>query len=757
MPIPMMLELLLTAIKGLSLSSAMLSAVAPSAPPADLARGLDVRFCPAPAGTGPAGVEAKSRLTDGVVSARKDGWIWLDKGSVVWEFQPRITMRIDLGSPRMVGEVAARFVGGSQQPGVDFPVFVRLFTSTDGESWELIDSYDSHREGDDARFEVPEVTGKAWVHKLSFRDLGLQARYVVLEVGGTGTTAIDEIFVTEDARRVQQPRTATDPMPRSDPSDGHGPRVTGLRVRATPISGTWAMYPLLLLDESSEKKRVRMSLRLPAGVVLGGLEIERNPIMPISRVVRPNGGSEWVYECNLDGRSKLPWALVWLRSEGLPPGNETGVDITLETQKEKTESTILLRSIVWPDVPRCERLLISLGWWRFRRTTTWPDAAQSMAAVGLNMVSTMEGEIPPADETALAELSKFRSRGFRLMHIETPFNRMMDNLPLDGELCCITAEGKPLSTQMCPSYRGRRFEQELQRIAINVALLRPDMLVADIELWDWRGPYASADCARCQASRARSGVGDLGLWKQRMGSELWNALYDRVQRAALATSGKSLPIGSFDFRPGAVYQDVWPYDEMAARGQIAGPQPCFYGPLSPYQLKATGDLARHDRLLTTATQGLMWLSPGDSGIVDAERLRCAILESLFGGSIGVLFWSDRYWDGESLLGVAQAVRAAKAAENTIADGKPSMAVKAASDARVLALETPNEIVALVADYAGSLGNRVDVMITVPWPANVVEAESAREICRLGSGTNKVTVELGGHRSAVLVVRRASDQ
>ena len=92
-----------------------------------------------------------------------------------------------------------------------------------------------------------------------------------------------------------------------------------------------------------------------------------------------------------------------------------------------------------------------------------------------------------------------------------------------------------------------------------------------------------------------------------------------------------------------------------------------------------------------------------------------------------------------------------------ADGKPSMAVKAASDARVLALETPNEIVALVADYAGSLGNRVDVMITVPWPANVVEAESAREICRLGSGTSKVTVELGGHRSAVLVVRRASDQ
>jgi len=153
----------------------------------------------------------------------------------------------------------------------------------------------------------------------------------------------------------------------------------------------------------------------------------------------------------------------------------------------------------------------------------------------------------------------------------------------------------------------------------------------------------------------------------------------------------------------------------------------------------------------------MWLSPGDSGIVDAERLRCAILESLFGGSIGVLFWSDRYWDSESLLGLSQAVRAAKAAENTIADGKPSMAVRAVSDARVLAMETPDEIAALVADYERELGNGVELMVTVPWPAKVIEAESAREISRLEAGTSKVTVPPGSHRSAVLVIRRASDR
>ena len=149
----------------------------------NLAAGRTVVFSPTPNYALTArGESDPTDLTDGRTTTREDRCIWFESGSVGWSYGGRVNLAIDLGRQATIDEVAIRLLGGSPQPGVNFPVWIEAFTSDDGEHWQRVEQCSRWNKNDFARFTVPRDEGKAWVHCLRFRNLRASGRWVGLRM-----------------------------------------------------------------------------------------------------------------------------------------------------------------------------------------------------------------------------------------------------------------------------------------------------------------------------------------------------------------------------------------------------------------------------------------------------------------------------------------------------------------------------------------------------------------------------------------------
>jgi hypothetical protein len=130
-----------------------------------------------------------------------------------------------------------------------------------------------------------------------------------------------------------------------------------------------------------------------------------------------------------------------------------------------------------------------------------------------------------------------------------------------------------------------------------------------------------------------------------------------------------------------------------------------------------------------------------------------MLELLMAGSVGINFWSDRYWDGEVLLGYNQAVRAVSAAEDTIVSGKPFDSVTTTAPVRILAMADDSVIAILVADYESLSPQALTINLDLPWKCEASESESGSKLGVLAAGRCSLEVPLNGHRSAIAMLKR----
>ena len=720
----------------------------------NLAAGRPVTFAPIPARSGKGGSDASLLLTDGKLVDRPDHHIWQDSGSVNWESMPFAALQLDLGKASLVSEVTIRLVGGSPQPGIDFPVFVTLLASEDGVDWYQIDKYDSHKPGDDFRFGVPVTEGKAWVHELSFNKLSIRAKFIGFEIGGTGFTSADELRVLSGDPKLPVRAMPIDAKVDGSPVPDTRPRIVPLRALATVSTDLALPQPILLLDEAENPRKSILTVTVPSGLSLQGTDVGSQTIEP-RRVTRDTSGeTTFEFDCTLSGRSVIPWGCLWVRADAIGQNVERTVTISIDSGAGPARVTKLrCQARQFVPAPRCRRLMLTLGWWNFQRTARWPNGLAAARIIGINTLSTMENEIGPSDTKMQERLAVAKGAGFFIQNVDSPFNRMMSTHASEPELCCQSANGAPLSASMCPSYRGARYQQELQRIAVSVALCQPDFFSADIELWDWRGPAAVEQCVRCGRDKKASGISSWDQWKLVKGEEMWRDLEARVQSAAQATMGRKISMGAYDFRPHTNYQGTWPFDRLFANGLLHGPEASIYTPLRPYHLKLLGDSARADRLALPKSCGVPWMTPGDFGLLDAERFRCAVLELLLAGSVGVNFWSDRYWDGEVLLGYNQAVRAVWAAEDTVMLGKPFGAVASIPPVRTLAMINGDNIAILVADYESLNPEVLNISLDLPWRSEATDSETGLKLGALAAGKCSLQVPLHGHRSSVVILHR----
>ncbi|MBM4049890.1 MAG: hypothetical protein FJ279_32745 [Planctomycetes bacterium] len=520
---------------------------------------------------------------------------------------------------------------------------------------------------------------------------------------------------------------------------------------ATPI-------PVCLLDDSQTRRQVTLHLELPGGVevVGGGVGEARMPDVP--QEPSEAGGKRYKFTTTVSGKSALPWGRLYVRASpphrrGAPAGDLKHGEMarvsywTEWAEGRSPKTTLPVRAVTLPPTPRLKRMMLALGWWSLADTRAWPEGLRAAEAIGLNTLSTFTMWMKP-DEADLWNLAEEgRKQGFKLLNVDSTWHRMMERHKKDAEVYCQLADGKH-GERMCPSYRGRFYAEELQRVASQCARLRPDYLSTDVELWNWRGPVDAEKCARCQADKEKSGLADWAEWRLQKGFEMWRDLHEAVQKAA----SKSVEMGCYDWRPGKTYQFTWPFDRLYPK-HLHNSQPSTYTPLEPWHIELVGNEAREDRSKLPKSDVLPWLTPGDAGAFPGEALRCAMLECFLNGARGIHFWSSRYWDTEYLVAYNQAVRAVAAVEDIIVDGTLYDGAKAEPPARVSGMIRGNDLALLVGEYYGSTPTTVNVTLAVPAASEVVDAETGTKLGEVEAGqARKLEVKLGEHRSRVLWLR-----
>ncbi len=729
------------------ITAAFIVSTAAPAQPLNLARAKTVRFAPAPAyRLTIKGDTDATDLTDGALTRRTDNKLWFDAACVGWSYPGLAQLSVDLGKAEPIGEVAIRLQGGSPQAGIAFPGWVDLGVSLDGMTYHHRASYSKWRPGDKARYGVPPNEGKAWVHKLTFRDVNIRARYVGLSFYGSGLTVADELYVMRGTADAARPcSTVEDVIPMATSGIGayfHKPHlmVTTNIATPTPVG--------ILVGSGFETIPFDVILDLPAGMRLraGGFGRTRNGAVKTSK---QGDATRCAFSLTAHSGSKNAGRLYF--GVNWQPGKRG--EIRYQTRWAGGATPICSIPVEAIEIPPCpvrsQRLMLGLGWWSLDASRTWPNVLDAFQTIGFTTVPLFARWTDLEDGEVTAFLERCRERGFSIVNIDSPFHHMLHKHRKDRAIYCQFADGT-LGTQLCPSYRGPHYHAEIQRLARETAAVRARYLSCDIELWGWRGPVDAETCTRCQAGFKASGHTDIKAWQQDKGYEIWRATAEALKREAAEAGIPAPDMGGYDFRPGGSYQFFWPFDRLYPQYMQCS-QVSTYTPLEPYHIALIGDAVRRDRAKLPRSDVLPWITPGDAGTFPGEAFRCALLECFCNGARGVYFWSGRVWDAESLAAFAGVIRTISPIEDIFVDGELLRGAAATPPMRVSGMRHGHRMAVLVADYAAQEPKTVALQVPITVNSVVSDAEAGRRIGTVTAANPVVTLTVGPYRGRLLLV------
>ena len=706
-------------------------------------------FCP-PAGyrLTAKGDTDQTNLTDGEFTKRPDLHMWFEQSAVGWSYAGRVNLAVDLGHVQPIAEVAIRFLGGSPQAGIWMPGWVELMVSDGpGEPYYKVAEYSRWTPGDDAKYQTPQSGGKAWVHRLRFQHLKTRGRYVGIRFYGAGLTCSDELYVFKgdhDPKAVtRDPNTITDFTVTEAQLYFHKPTVHVTSNIVTPV-------PIGCVAAPADKEYpMSVTLTLPAGIKilggsLGGVSVDDAEVAAGDRSTR------YTWSLKTKGPSTKTFARLYMT--GAPaPGLKS--ELTYKLTWGDYESPTMAYPIEVLQIPPQpiipKRLMTSLSWWGIGATKAWPEWDTAFKHIGFNTVPASSTWLDPGDQETIDFVAQVREKGYKIQTIDSTWHRMLSRRKGKPEIYC-QFEDDTHGKKVCPSYRGQFYQEELQRVATAVKLLKPSYIHCDIELWGWRGPTDAEKCTRCQADKQASGIETWEQWKLEKGEEMWIDLHNAVRNAVKEAGGPPCEMGVYDFRPGRAYQFFWPFDRLYPKYMQTG-QASTYTPLAPYHIELVGNEAREDRQKLPKTDQLPWITPGDAGTFPGEAFYYALLECFCNGSRGVNFWSGRVWDADLLAAYARAVRAIAPVEDIIVDGDLFIP-QVEGPGRASGMERGDEIVLLVADYYGATDGTVTLRLHLDKPLRAFDLDRRAEIGTVEPGTAAFKVKLGEDRAKPLHLR-----
>jgi hypothetical protein len=721
--------------------------------PLNLAAGHRVMFLPQPNYAITSDGHDDTDLTDGRLSSRLDQRLWMDPAAVGWCYTPCIRAAVDLGEPKCISRVKLHLMGGGATDGADFPTWARLTASENGMEWFELDRFDGGGPTPAGMDPLPPSSGEAWTRWLLLAKQPFRARYVGVELGGTGFTCMDEFQIMG---------CATSEVP--DPAALSGracqyaiaaPSVSFMKQSLHGATDVFLPQPFQVLGVTSAGNRMlRLRASFPRDLEFGGLVAGGRSMQVTSREVTSSGRISVTAELPLEGGG-LPsnlYCQIFVRrpTAGIEPAE---LRIWVDGQDERYAATVPISFHELPARgPLTAGFMTTLGWYPLALLQHWPQRLTALQRLGINTASMFANEVELGGNLP-AMLGDARAAGFEIAMVDSPWHVLLERARGDPEPRCQVTGG----IQYCLSYDGPRLETEMRRISLAASVIQPNYYFADIELWPTSGPSESKLCERCRRARSIEPSTILDQWYLDRGTRLWNALSDSLKSAS---HDKAISLGAYDFRAGFVYQGVWPVDRLLREGALQSVQPSYYSGLLPRDIRLVGDLARDQaQTLRRAFPGAscyVWLTPGDAGAVTRESMRCAIMACFAGGARGVLFWTQGCWDGEGLLGLSDALSTIAPVREVLQRGIPHGVSCADKSVSAAAWRLGDQLMIHVGRYGAPEGGTVDFELEVPKASEVHDCSSGRVVAEAGPGRVQITVNLGPHRSAMFLLTRKAE-
>lgn len=645
----------------------------------NLALGREVWFSKKPNWRHTAREDDPFKLTTGRLSERADDRLLWAPDAVGWRETGPILMLADLGEKQPVGRVAIRFLGGAEYPMFAFPKTIEVVASEDGKNFyriaRMVKLLPSDKELADWKktYYLPEEQ-KTYVHTFVF-DVDVNAKVIGFNVEPPGTFLVTDQLAVLRGEKGRNPSEIPEAIPFESRASTLAflPRKKDMVITTNMVTPTW----LELEDHRAEGERTDFAsliFELPKEIEL--LEGSIGQITP----PEPEEGEEtrrWTVS-NLDVRPAIknngmtgygPFYLR-LREGSTWPENAKATLITKVEDCETHRTQTTLRPVEVPAVGAFKDAHISLGWMTEPYAMAWPDFLKTYRALGFNTFPIFPRyydwkKSPDAHyrdypkSEILAFVERVRQAGLRILYNESPFHVLQwQGHPETFNQLNNDKTGRYLS----PVYRGKFYQEEIQRVGKWVELLQPDIIFWDIELW-----HASVDEARLTRTFRRA----LALSKKsetEMLSDLGLETLADLREEVHARSTNPPPIGLYNNHPGnPVYGYLYEWKRIYP-ATVDFAMPSLYVQGNVARVRET---IRSNREALGKSKIIPWLTTGTYGEFDSFLVEPMILEAFLNGASGITYYSFFDFDPEDFYYHAKALALLHPYQDLLASGTPA--------------------------------------------------------------------------------------
>ena len=641
-------------------------------------------------------------LTDGELSSRKNDTIWFDSKAVGWYMSNAtsgVNLLIDLGKAQPVDRVVIRCLGGKSQNNLVCPKRFDVFVSKDGKKFYQTASMQKLMPGEKSQSDFKQYfyldeSGAAWVYPFAL-SVNADARYIGVTI--TGDT--DAVFADEMAAMAATSSEQKNPefnQAYRGPAEDFlmkgiivSPRIGKLAV-STNVATPNSLTIQDMRDKASTKKPAQLVMELPEGVTLTSSKPAQQEKItcngtPYVRLTMP---------LPVLGK-RAQTEMLFFKASKQPAAGANAIFYVLCNGEEPVKQSVPIELLAIPEVkPELKRLHISLAWMQENMALEWPEFFNDWRKLGFNSVACFPRNWNARNQAEHQNfLNSARDQGFAVVMNESPFH-VMEKGHKPGEELFSQIPGKE-NSNLCPSYRGKFYAGEMERVAENVKKTKPDYVFWDVECWH-NGASEAEKCSRCKAGQQASGKSMDEFLKDK-GTETFKDLYATVKKGS--SGGKMPVVASYNHHAEKpVHHLIVDFNRIYPQ-YVKYAQPSLY--VAGRALDIHDSVRKNYQLLKKKTI-IPWLSAGCYGEFAPYKMEQMVLEALLNGACGITY----YWYGDfdtplDFYYHAKALAEIAPYENLIMDGEVLEPTGSNKQLTYSGIKNGNEMLLLIGNYANA--------------------------------------------------------
>ena len=205
----------------------------------------------------------------------------------------------------------------------------------------------------------------------------------------------------------------------------------------------------------------------------------------------------------------------------------------------------------------------------------------------------------------------------------------------NGEVYC---QDIPQKEVKCPTYRGKFYYAELDKITRAVAKFRPDYIQWDIEIWGKSMPFVR-NCSRCKSLKEKSGKS----WEDFLDdvSVELNADLNKAVEKGVKQSNARMPL-LYNYNRQPLSSCYHGFEKWSLNGKfVDGGQPSLY--VAGNELRVHDNVSGNFALQSDKSKRSLipLLTPGTYGAYEPYHLEQMIYETMLNGSKGFFYYPWR--------------------------------------------------------------------------------------------------------------------